>query len=193
MRPYLSRYLVLLALLLLTLAGPSEAATARTDATARITARMVSNSGWFRDSPVLEAQLRIVLDNTDAACVARQTGTLAGSGTANIDTRGGLTLIDGTTSASVSLAKLIALRISNPAASQTLKMGVGASNGVLTLVDTDSAALVVGGGIAGGYGGWSLLYNPAGWATTASTADIIVLTNSGTASLNYEMVIVGVC
>ena len=61
-------------------------------------------------------------------------------------------------------------------------MGVGASNGVLTLVDTDSAALVVGGGIAGGYGGWSLLYNPPAGPRPPRPADIIVLTNSGTAS-----------
>ena len=192
MRHLIARFLLLAALAVTLLAPPtSEAATARTDASARITARMLSTSGWFRDSPVLEAQLRIVLDNTDAASVARMTGTLAGSGTANIDTRGGLTLIDGSTSASIASIKLIAIRVSNPAANQTLKMGVGASNGVTTLVDNASSALVVGGGIAGGYGGWSLLYNPAGWATTAGTGDIIVLTNSGSASLDYELVLVG--
>lgn len=191
MRQLVARFLLLAALAVALLAPPSEAATARTDASARITARMVSNSGWFRDSPVLEAQLRIVLDNTDAASVARMTGTLAGSGTVNIDTRGGLTFIDGSTSASIASIKLIAIRVSNPAANQTLKMGVGASNGVTTLVDNASSNLVVGGGIAGGYGGWALLYNPAGYPTTAGTADIIVLTNSGSASLDYELVLVG--
>lgn len=188
------RSLVLLFAAVLCLAPPVEQqaqAAANSDISVRLSAKMATVSGWFRDSPVVEAQFRAVLDNTDAASIARMTGTLAGSGTANIDTRGGLTFIDGSASASIASIRAIAIRVSNPAANQTLKMGVGASNGVTTLVDTASAALIVGGGIADGYGGWAFLYNPAGWATTAGTGDIIVLTNSGTASLNYEMILIG--
>lgn len=182
---------LLLALALSAPAHDAEAATASTDISARVSSRMAAVSGWFRDSPELEAQLRVILSNTDAPYIARATGTLAGSGTANIDTRGGMTYIDGTTSGSISLGKVLIVRISNPAANQTLKIGVGASNGVVTMVDTASSAFVVGGGIAGGYGGWMMAYNPAGWATTASTGDIIVLTNSGTVSLDYELVLIG--
>lgn len=181
---------VLLLVFAASVALPAWAA-ANSDLTARVSAKMASTSGWFRDSPVVEAQMRVVLDNTDASKIARATGTLAGSGTANIDTQGGLTLIDGTASSSISSIKAIAIRVSNPAANQTLKIGVGAANGVTTLVDTASAALVVGGGINDGVGGWAFLYNATGWATTAATGDIIVLTNSGSAPLDYELVLIG--
>ena len=180
----------LLLTLLLAFAPLAEAATAHTDISARITSRMATVSGWFADSPVVQAQLRVVLDNTDAPSVARATGTLAGSGTANIDTRGGLTFIDGSASSSLSSIKFIMIRVSNPAANQSLKLGIGASNGAPVL-DLASSAFVVGGGINDGVGGWMMAYNPAGWATTAGTADIIVLTNAGSASLDYELVLVG--
>lgn len=189
---YLSRLAVLLTAIWLAIAAPLvEAATARTDISARVTSRMATNTGSFRDSPVVDAVLRAVIDNTTAPSAGRAAGTLAGSGTTTVDTRGGLTLIDGSASSSISSIKLILIRTTNPAANQTLKIGVGASNGVTTLVDNASSNFVVGGGIAGGEGAWLIAYNPAGWATTAGTGDIITLTNSGTASLDYELILVG--
>lgn len=166
-------------------------ATARTEITARIMARMATTTAGLRDNPVVDAILRAVLSDTVAPSVARASGTLAGSGSTTVDTRGGLTLLDGTASSSIASIKLILLRVTNPAANQTLKIGVGASNGVTTLVDNASSNFVVGGGIAGGEGAWLIAYNPAGWATTAGTGDIITLTNSGSASLDYELVLVG--
>lgn len=167
-------------------------ATAFSDISARFLARMASASGALRDNNVVDAILKIVLNNTVAPRVARATGTLAGSGTANVDLRGGLTLIDGTATESIATMYAYMLRITNPATGQILKMGIGAANGMTTLVDLASAAIVVGGGIAGGQGPWLMGYNPAGWATTAGTADILVLTNSGTVSLDYEFVMVGI-
>lgn len=187
-----NRLLALLVLAALAVHPSMErtAEAASTDASIRLSAKMATVSGWFRDSPVVEAVFRTVLDNSDASKISRMTGTLAGSATANIDTVAGLTLIDGSTSATIALIKMIAIRVSNPAANQILKLGVGAANGLTTLVDTNSAAIVVGGGINDGFGGWMFLSNPAGWAAVAGT-DIIVLTNSGSASLNYELVLIG--
>lgn len=185
------RPLLVVAFLTLLTSLAAWAATARTDLTARLTGRMASTSFSFRDSPVVDGVWRVTLDNTAAPYIARATGTLAGSGTANLDTRGGLTLIDGSTSASLTTIKYLACQITNPAANQILKIGIGAANGLTTLVDTASAAFVIGGGIAGSHGGWMMASNPAGWATTAGTVDIIVLTNSGTASLDYECLLGG--
>lgn len=166
-------------------------ATARTAISVSVVAQMASLTGAFRDNPIIDAVLRVVLDNTDAPKIARASGTLAGSGTTTVDVLGGLTLIDGSTSQSIASIKMILGRVTNPAANQTLKIGVGASNGLTALVDNASSNLVVGGGINDGIGAFVLLYNPAGYAGVAGTGDIITLTNSGSASLDYELILIG--
>lgn len=166
-------------------------ATSRTAISVSVVAQMASLTGSFRDNPVVDPILRVVLDNTDASKIARASGTLAGSGTTTVDVLGGLTLIDGSTSQSIPSIKMILGRVTNPAANQTFKIGVGASNGLTALVDNASSNLVVGGGINDGIGAFVLLYNPAGYAGVAGTGDIITLTNSGTASLDYELIIIG--
>lgn len=166
-------------------------ATARTAISVSVVAQMASLTGAFRDNPIIDAVLRVVLDNTDAPKIARASGTLAGSGTATVDVLGGLTLIDGSTGQSIASLKMILGRVTNPAANQTFKIGVGASNGLTALVDNASSNLVVGGGINDGIGAFVLLYNPAGYAGVAGTGDIITLTNSGSASLDYELILIG--
>lgn len=120
-----------------------------------------------------------------ANLVYQDTVTLAGGGETLLD----LTALTDALGQAVSFArlKLIYLRNKSVTAGDVLQLGGAVSNGLDTLyVGTDAGQLV-------GPDGTALLVNPsaAGWAVTASTADILRIGNPGANAIECDIVLIG--
>lgn len=113
--------------------------------------------------------------------------TLADDGTENIDLAGGLTDAFGT---SITFTGIKAILIHNQSGDAGLEITPAVSNGFLGPFADASDQITVPAG------GQLLITNPsaAGWAVTAGTGDLLTLTHdgTGTSSLSYKIVIVGI-
>lgn len=109
--------------------------------------------------------------------------TLAGSAVDSIDLYGALTDAFGQT---LNFTKIKALYIENLSASDILRVG-GGSNALVNWIQTSGDQVNIGPG------GAMLLVCPktAGYAVTAGTADILTITNTGTGSNSYKIVVIG--
>ena len=120
-----------------------------------------------------------------ASQVFSDTRTLTASATENLDLAGSLTNAFGTTLTFTKI-KLIAVKAAAANnASNAVQVARGSSNGVpLFLAASDGVALNASDIF--------LFYSPTGVTVTASTGDILTITNSaGTNSVSYDIVIVG--
>jgi hypothetical protein len=120
-----------------------------------------------------------------ANLVYQDTVTLAAAGETLLD----LTALTDALGSAVNFArvKLIYLRNKSATAGDNLQLGGTVSAGLSTLyVGTNAGQLIGPGGIA-------LLVNPsaAGWAVTATTADILRIGNPGANSITYDIVLIG--
>lgn len=120
-----------------------------------------------------------------ASQVWSDTRSLAGSATENLDLAGSLTNAFGAT-VTFTKVKLIAVRASSSNnAANAVQVSRGSSNGVpLFLAASDGVAL--------GPAGMLVIYDPTGFTVTASTGDILTVTNgAGTNTVSYDILIVG--
>ena len=111
--------------------------------------------------------------------------TLAAAGETLLD----LTALTDALGGAVAFArlKLIYLRNKSATAGDNLQLGGTVAAGLSTLyVGTNAGQLIGPGGIA-------LLVNPsaAGWAVTATTADILRIGNPGANPITYDIVLIG--
>lgn len=120
-----------------------------------------------------------------ASQVYQDSGTLAGSASANLDLAASLVNIFGVT---ITFTKIKLIAIQAAAANNVannLQVSRGSSNGfVWFLAASDGFYLAPGATFV-----W---YDPAGVAVTAATGDIITLTNgAGTNTIAYDVILVG--
>ena len=112
--------------------------------------------------------------------------TLAGSGTENLDLAGGLTDAFGT---AITFARVRALIVAAaPGNTNNVIVGGDATSTFLTWVQTEASALIVRPG------GLFALIAPdtTGYAVTATTGDLLMLTNSaGGTDVVYDIAIIG--
>jgi hypothetical protein len=117
--------------------------------------------------------------------VFQDTVTLAAAGETLLD----LTALTDALGSAVSFARLKAIYVRNKSATagDNLQLGGTVVAGLSTLyVGTNAGQLIGPGGIA-------LLVNPsaAGWAVTATTADILRIGNPGANPIEYDIVLIG--
>jgi hypothetical protein len=145
--------------------------------------------GGYAQLPILadwSAQLANGTGTSQASQVYQDTGSLAGSASANIDLAGSLVNAFGTT---ITFTKIKLLAIKAAAANNVannLQVSRGSSNGfVWFLAASDGFYLAPGA--------FFLWYDPVGVTVTAATGDILTLTNgAGTNTIAYDLLIVGV-
>lgn len=115
------------------------------------------------------------------------TRSLAGSASENLDLAGSLVNAFGTTITFTSIKAIYIKAAAANNAANNVNVSRGSSNGfVLFLLASDGFALPPGA--------FALLVNPNadGWVVTASSGDILTITNSaGTNTVSYDIVIVG--
>ena len=118
-------------------------------------------------------------DQADLKYFARR--TLAAATSENLDLRGVLLDQFGNT---LSIAKVKAIMISNPSTNDGVLTIGGAASNAWTAMFTGTIDIPIGGCI--------LIGGPkAGEAVTAGTADILKVLNNGTASVDYDILIIG--
>lgn len=142
-------------------------------------------------SPTNNALINPVIDLADGAGinaanrVYQASGSVGSAGEVLID----LTALTDPLGGAVSFArvKAIYLRNKSSTAADNLQLTAPSEAGISTLF------VAVGDGIIVGPGGLALLANPsaAGWAVTATTADILRIGNPGANAIAYDLVIVG--
>jgi hypothetical protein len=144
--------------------------------------------GGYAQLPIqidASAQMSNGTGSGQASQVYQDTGSLAGSASANLDLAGSLTNIFGAT---ITFTKIKLIYIKAAAANNVannLQVSRGSSNGfVWFLAASDGFYLAPGA--------FFLWYDPAGVAVTAATGDIVTLTNgAGTNTIAYDVVLVG--
>ena len=112
----------------------------------------------------------------------RDTRQLADGASENLDLSGSLSSAFG---ASLLFAKVKVLIIKNLSAAQILSVGGAASLGFVSWVGDPTDIVKVGAG------GFLCLVNPAGYAVTAGTADLLKILNSAGAVCDYDIIIIG--
>lgn len=118
-------------------------------------------------------------DQADLKYFARR--TLAAATSENLDLRGVLADQFGNT---LSIAKVKAIMISNPSTNDGVLTIGGAGANPWTAMFTGTIDIPIGGCI--------LIGGPkAGEAVTAGTGDILKVLNNGTASVNYDIMVIG--
>lgn len=122
---------------------------------------------------------------SQASQVWSDTRTLAASATENLDLAGSLTNAFGVTLTFTKIKAILVRAAAANNASNSVQVARGSSNGVpLFMAASDGVALQPGAIFA--------LIDPTGVTVTASTGDILTITNSaGTNSVSYDIVIIG--
>lgn len=115
-------------------------------------------------------------------------GSLAGSGTVDVDLSGGLTDGVGNT---ITPAKAVVIAITNFSAASALTLKKSASNGLAGLLSGTTDSLTIGPGLTG-EPNTQLFIFPRGLTITAGTADKILLTNtSSSETVEYMVTVLG--
>lgn len=108
--------------------------------------------------------------------------TLTASSSENLDLAGSLLKVFAGTATFVKV-KLVILY--NRTSGQTLSFKVGSSNGWTGILNGTTDSLTVKGG------GFAIWYDPTGTTVTASTGDIVTVSNSSGSSMDYDIFILG--
>lgn len=160
--------------------------------TLKLDAKLLSSvalaAGGFADLPVLldlSAQLANGTSANQASQIYSASGTLAGSATANIDLAGSLVNAFGATITFTKIKLLVLRAAAANNVANNLQLTRPASNGFVWF-------LAGGDGFYLAPGAFALWFDPVGVAVTASTGDLLTLTNgAGTNTIAYDLLIVG--
>lgn len=135
-------------------------------------------------SLILPVSLANGITDAQADLIWGDTRTIAASGTDDLDLRGVLTDDFG---AVLNIVELVALLVFASAANvNNVILGNAAANGFIGPFGAATHTIAIKPG------GFKMWYDPAGWAVTAGTGDLLRVANGGAGtSVDYSILIVG--